>query len=292
MSFEEIEKWISKLLETTIVTINKTPITPASLIIFTLIVVVSIFVTRILTRTIFDRVLRRFSIKEGLRYTLRRLAEYTLIVVGIIIAFQFIGVDLSGLAVIFGLLSVGIGFGLQSVTANFVAGLVLLFERPIKIGDRITVGDIEGEVEEISMRATRIKTLNNISIIVPNSQFVSSSIVNWSFGDPRVRLEIDVGVSYESDLDLVLQSLKEVALENPHVLKKPEPDVLLKEFGDSSWNMRLRAWIDNPHGHHVIRSEINCAIVRKFRERGIEIPFPQRDLHVRSPLPIPFEKKE
>jgi small-conductance mechanosensitive channel len=292
MSFEEIEKWTSKLLETTIVTINKTPITPASLIIFTLIVVVSIFVTRILTRTIFDRVLRRFSIKEGLRYTLRRLAEYTLIVVGIIIAFQFIGVDLSGLAVIFGLLSVGIGFGLQSVTANFVAGLVLLFERPIKIGDRITVGDIEGEVEEISMRATRIKTLNNISIIVPNSQFVSSSIVNWSFGDPRVRLEIDVGVSYESDLDLVLQSLKEVALENPHVLKKPEPDVLLKEFGDSSWNMRLRAWIDNPHGHHVIRSEINCAIVRKFRERGIEIPFPQRDLHVRSPLPIPFEKKE
>jgi small-conductance mechanosensitive channel len=292
MSFEEIEKWISKLLETTIVTINKTPITPASLIIFTLIVVVSIFVTRILTRTIFDRVLRRFSIKEGLRYTLRRLAEYTLIIVGIIIAFQFIGIDLSGLAVIFGLLSVGIGFGLQSVTANFVAGLVLLFERPIKIGDRITVGDIEGEVEEISMRATRIKTLNNISIIVPNSQFVSSSIVNWSFGDPRVRLEIDVGVSYESDLDLVLQSLKEVALENPHVLKKPEPDVLLKEFGDSSWNMRLRAWIDNPHGHHVIRSEINCAIVRKFRERGIEIPFPQRDLHVRSPLPIPFEKKE
>jgi small-conductance mechanosensitive channel len=292
MSLHELERWISKIFETTIVTVNKTPITPASLIIFILIVAASVFVTRILTRSILDRVLRRFSIKEGLRYTLRRLAEYVLIIVGIIVAFQFIGIDLSGLAVIFGLLSVGIGFGLQSVTANFVAGLVLLFERPIKIGDRVTVGDIEGEVEEISMRATRVRTLNNISIIVPNSQFVSGNIVNWSFGDPRVRLETDVGVSYASDVDLVLQSLKEVALENVHVLKKPEPDVLLLEFGDSSWTMRLRAWIDNPRGHHRIRSEINCAIVRKFRDKGIEIPFPQRDVHVRSPLPLHVEKKD
>jgi small-conductance mechanosensitive channel len=152
------------------------------------------------------------------------------------------------------------------------------------------VGDVEGDVEEISMRATRIRTLNNISIIVPNSQFTSSNIVNWSYGDLRVRLDVEVGVSYASDLELVLQSLKEVALENPKVLKDPEPDVLFRDFGDSSWNMRLRLWIDNPQGHHQIRSDINCAIVRKFREKGIEIPFPQRDLHVRSPLPLPLAK--
>jgi small-conductance mechanosensitive channel len=151
---------------------------------------------------------------------------------------------------------------------------------------------VEGEVEEISMRATRVRTLNNVSIIVPNSQFVTANIVNWSYGDPRIRLEIDVGVSYGSDLDLVLGSLKEVALENDKVLKSPEPDVLLREFGDSSWNMRLRVWIENPRGYHAVQSEINCAIVRKFRERGIEIPFPQRDLHIRSPQPLPFRKEE
>jgi small-conductance mechanosensitive channel len=153
------------------------------------------------------------------------------------------------------------------------------------------VGDVEGDVEEISMRATKVRTLNNISIIVPNSQFTSSNIVNWSYGDPRIRLDIEVGVSYGSDLDLVLKSLKEVALENTRVLKDPEPDVLLREFGESSWNMRLRLWIDTPEGHHQMRSGINCAIVRKFRDNGIEIPFPQRDLHVRSPLPLPLTKE-
>lgn len=272
-------------------TINQTPITPASLIIFTLIILAAIFVTRFFTRLVFDRILRKFHLKDGVRYTLRRLTEYTLHLVGIIVAFQFVGINLSGLAVIFGLLSVGIGFGLQNVTANFVAGLVLLFERPIRIGDRVTVGDVEGDVEEISMRATKVRTLNNISIIVPNSQFTSSNIVNWSYGDPRIRLDIDVGVSYGSNLDLVLKSLKEVALESPKVLKDPEPDVLLREFGESSWNMRLRLWIDNPERHHQVRSDINCAIVRKFRENGIEIPFPQRDLHVRSPLPLPLTKE-
>lgn len=291
MPVENVGSWISRFLKTTLVTINQTPITPASLIIFTLIILAAIFLTRIFTRLVFDRILKKFYLKDGVRYTLRRLTEYTLHLVGIIVAFQFVGINLSGLAVVFGLLSVGIGFGLQNVTANFVAGLVLLFERPIRIGDRVTVGDVEGDVEEISMRATKVRTLNNISIIVPNSQFTSSNIVNWSYGDLRIRLDIDVGVSYGSDLDLVLRSLKEVALECPKVLKDPEPEVLLREFGESSWNMRLRLWIDNPTGHHQIRSDINCAIVRKFRENGVEIPFPQRDLHVRSHAPLPLTKE-
>lgn len=290
MPVEKVGSWLSRVLNTTLVTVNQTPITLASLFVFILIVLASVFVTRAFTRLVLDRLLKRLHIKDGVRYTLRRLTEYLCILVGIIIAFQFVGVDLSGLAVIFGLLSVGIGFGLQNVTANFVAGLVLLFERPIKVGDRITVGEVEGDVEEISLRATKIRTLNNISIIVPNSQFVTSNIVNWTYGDLRIRLDIDVGVSYRSDLDLVLACLKEVALENPKVLKEPVPDVLLREFGESSWNMRLRLWIDNPQGHHRIRSDINCAIVRKFRDKGVEIPFPQRDIHVRSPLPLPIDR--
>jgi small-conductance mechanosensitive channel len=194
--------------------------------------------------------------------------------------------------VIFGLLSVGIGFGLQNVTSNFVAGLILLFERPIKVGDRITVGNTEGDVAEINIRSTTIRSLNNIAIIVPNSEFVSSTVINWTYGDQRVRLEIDVGVSYQSDLDIVFRCLREVAEEHREVLKDPKPEVLHTGFGDSSWKIRLRAWISNPKTHPQVRSALNCAIVRKFRENGVEIPFPQRDLHVRSPLPVPFAAVE
>jgi small-conductance mechanosensitive channel len=217
-----------------------------------------------------------------------RIGHYIVMIIGTIFAFQFVGIDLSGLAVIAGLLSVGIGFGLQNITSNFMSGIILLFERPIKVGDRITVGDVVGDVMAINMRSTTVQTLNNITIIVPNSEFVSSTVTNWSHGDPKVRVDIEVGVSYGSDLDTVLESLKEVAEEHPDVLKNPEPDVLLSEFGDSSWNMILRVWIPSPKKYYVFQSEINCNIVRKFREKNIEIPFPQRDLHVRSPLPVPF----
>jgi small-conductance mechanosensitive channel len=167
-----------------------------------------------------------------------------------------------------------------------VAGLILLFERPIKVGDRITVGNTEGDVVEINIRSTTILSLNNIAIILPNSEFVSSTVINWTYGDQKIRPEIDVGVSYNSDLDTVVRCLREVAEEQPEVLTNPGPEVLHAGFGDSSWNMRLRAWIGDPKRHPHVRSALNCAIVRKFRENGVEIPFPQRDLHVRPPLPV------
>jgi small-conductance mechanosensitive channel len=210
-------------------------------------------------------------------------------IVGAFVAFQFVGIDLSGLAVIFGLLSVGIGFGLQNVTSNFVAGLILLFERPIKIGDRVSIGDTEGDITAINMRATTIRSLRNITIIVPNSEFISQQVVNWSHGDPKVRLDVEVGVSYQSDLDMVLQCLEEVARESPDVLKEPAPEVIFLNFGDSSWNMQLRVWLANPYDYYRIRSLLNQAIVRKFRENQVEIPFPQRDLHVRSSIPFPVK---
>jgi len=223
-----------------------------------------------------------------MQYTLTRITHYLIMIIGAVVAFQFIGIDLTGLAIIVGFLSVGIGFGLQNITSNFVAGLILLLEQPIKIGDRVMVGDQEGDVMEINMRSTTIRTLKNVAVIVPNSEFVSSKLENWSYGDETVRLDIDVGVSYESDLEIVIRSLQEVAAEHPEVLKKPAFDVLHLGFGDSAWNMRLRVWLAHPRRHPEVRSDINCAIVRKFRQNGVEIPFPQRDLHVRSPLPLPF----
>lgn len=268
--------------------LNQTPITLASLFLFVAVVLVFFLLSRLINRGILKRILGRFQIDESIRFTLVRISHYLVMIIGFIFAFQFVGIDLTGLAMIFGLLSVGIGFGLQNVTANFIAGLILLFERPIKVGDRISVGDTEGNVIAINMRATTVQSLNNISIIVPNSEFIASNVVNWSHGDPKIRLDIEVGVSYGSDIDLVVKALREVAEAHPKVRAVPQPDVLLNEFGDSSWNMELRVWIDEPKRIYVVRSEINIAIVRKFREYNIEIPFPQRDLHLRSPLPVPF----
>jgi small-conductance mechanosensitive channel len=288
MASNELFNRVQGFLDTRLFTIGTTEVTLSAIFVFLFILLVIIILSRLIARKLVERILIRLQIEEGTRYTFRRIVELTFILIGAIIAFQSIGINLSGLAVIFGLLSVGIGFGLQNITSNFVAGLILLFERPIKVGDRVTVGDIEGDVMDINIRSTTVRSLNNIDIIVPNSEFVSSQVVNWSHGDRKIRLDIEVGVSYQSDLDTVLRSLREVALENPEILRDPEPDVHLREFGDSSWNMKLRIWIDNPKRHPVVRSDINCAIVRKFRENGVEIPFPQRDLHLRSPLPTPL----
>jgi small-conductance mechanosensitive channel len=288
MASKELFHSVQGFLDTRLFTIGTTEVTLSAIFVFLFILLVVVILSRLFARKFVERILIRLQIEEGTRYTFRRIIELTFILIGAIIAFQSIGINLSGLAVIFGLLSVGIGFGLQNITSNFVAGLILLFERPIKVGDRVTVGDVEGDVMDINIRSTTVRSLNNIDIIVPNSEFVSSQVVNWSHGDRKIRLDIEVGVSYQSDLDTVLRSLKEVALENPEILRDPKPDVLLREFGDSSWNMRLRAWIDNPKRHPVVRSDLNCALVRKFRENGVEIPFPQRDLHLRSPVPTPL----
>lgn len=165
------------------------------------IIVITIFymLSRLLQTLLRNKILAHFRIDQGTQFTMARISHYLVMVIGLIVAFQFIGIDLSGLAVIVGLLSVGIGFGLQNITSNFIAGIILLFERPIKIGDRVTVGRTEGDVVAINMRSTTIRSLNNIAIIVPNSEFISSQVINWSHGDPKVRLVVEVGVSYNSD---------------------------------------------------------------------------------------------
>jgi len=269
-------------------TVNQTPITLSSLAFFVVIMGIFWMVNTILRKFLNNRVLRRFKMPLATRYTLTRIIQYVFLFIGIVIGFQVIGVDLSGVAVVFGFLSVGIGFGLQNLTSNFIAGLMLLFEQHIQVGDRITVGDTEGDVTEINIRSTTIRSLNNIAIVVPNSEFVSTTVINWSHGDPKTRLEIEVGVSYNSDLDKVMSSLLEAAKEHPLVLSHPEPKAWLMSFGDSAWNMRLLAWVGDPQGRRQILSDINCAIVKKFRKSGVEIPFPQRDLHIRTPLPLPI----
>ncbi len=287
-AFSTIQDWA----QTTLFTVNQTPITLSSLVLFSGVLALIFFFSRILRRVLTARILPRFNLPTSTQYNIVRIINYLLWFIGGFLAFQFIGINLSGLAVIFGFLSVGIGFGLQNLTSNFFSGIILLFEQHIRVGDRVTVGDTEGDVVEINIRSTTIRTLNNIAIVVPNSEFISSPVINWLHGDPKTRLEIDVGVSYSSDLDTVISCLLEAASEDSEVLTEPKPEVLLLGFGDSAWNMRLWAWVASPKGRFLIQSRINCAIVRNFRERGVEIPFPQRDLHVRSPLPLPLVNQE
>lgn len=281
-SLKETFVFIQDLLQVTLFRIQDTPVTLTSLIVFVLFLVGFSFLSSFVKRVLNKRVLPRFIQDSGLRYTLSRISQYVIVVIGVFISLQFLGIDLTGLAVVFGFLSVGIGFGLQNITSNFISGLIVLFERPISVGDRVMVNDIEGDVVEINIRSTMIQTLDNISIIVPNSEFVSKDVVNYSHGDPSYRLNIDVGVSYGSDLDNVLKALNEVAEESDSVLKNPPHNVQLREFGDSAWNMKLLVWIPDVKEHPRVKNELNQAIVRKFREYDIEIPFPQRDLHIIS----------
>lgn len=290
MEISELLESLREFLNLRLFTLQDDPVTIMSLAIFLIFLSLFLFLGFFTRKMLLSKVLDRFEIEPGLQYTLARVSQYIIVVIGFLISFQFVGIDLSSLAVIFGLLSVGIGFGLQNVTSNFISGLIIMFERPIIVGDRVEVDGIEGDITEISIRSTKIRTINNISIIVPNSKFVENNVINYSHGDPSFRLDINVGVSYSSNLDTVLQALTEVAEEQQKVMKHPKHQVHLTEFGDSAWNMQLRVWITNVKDRYVLRNELNQAIVRKFNDFSIEIPFPQRDLHLRSGLNL--EEKE
>jgi len=292
MELQEFLTSIQDFLNLRLFNLQDTPVTIMSLVIFVFFITAFLFLGSFLRRFLQNRFLKQFDIDSGLRDTLSRITQYVVVVLGLLISFQFVGIDLTSLAVVFGLLSVGIGFGLQNITSNFISGLIIMFERPISVGDRVDVAGIEGDIIEISIRSTKIRTMNNTSIIVPNSQFVENNVINFSHGNPTFRLDIEVGVSYSSDLDKVLKALNEVAEEHPKVMKNPKHQIHLTEFGDSSWDMELRVWIPDVKERYAFRNELNQAIVRKFDEHDIEIPFPQRDLHVRSSVDLPFQNKQ
>ncbi len=236
------------------------------------------------------RRLERTSLDEGQKFALARGTGYLIFVLGFVIGLQSAGVNLQSLAVFGGALGIGLGLGLQNIANNFLSGLILLVERPIKVGDRIEVGDLNGDVVHIAARSTWIRTNDNIVIIVPNSEFITGRVTNWTANDRQIRFAIPVGVSYSSDPDRVREILLEVASSHPDVLENPAPDVRFVGFGNSSLDFELRVWttrqVQTPK---VLQSDLYFAIFRAFRRHDIEIPFPQRDLHIRSVSgPIPF----
>ena len=229
--------------------------------------------------------LRYARIDHGAREAIVTITGYILIVISALIGLSVAGFEFRNLAIIAGALSVGIGFGLQNIVNNFVSGLILLFERPVKTGDWIVVGNTEGYVKRIRIRSTQIQTFDRADVIVPNSELISQQVTNWMLYDTQGRARVPVGVAYGSDTQKVKTVLEKIAQEHPSVITDgsyPEPRVLFLGFGDSSLNFELRCFIRNIDSRLQVISDLNFAIDAAFRAEGIEIPFPQRDLHLRT----------
>jgi small-conductance mechanosensitive channel len=234
---------------------------------------------------LFNRFLVNSGLDRSLQYAISQIVSNIVLVVGIFIVLDNAGIHLGTLTVFAGAVGVGIGFGLQNIASNFISGLVILAERPITIGDRVEVAGVAGQVQQIRARSTVILTNDNITMIVPNTKFIDSPVTNWTYGDPRVRFRVPIGVAYGSDLEKVRNALLEVARENSHVLPQPAPTVFLEAFGESSINLELVVWSkEMSYRPRRFRSDLNFAIVQKLREAGIEIPYPQRDLRFRDGL--------
>jgi potassium-dependent mechanosensitive channel len=259
-------------------TFGRITVSVSSVIVGFIVIAITVFVARSASALIERRMANRRHIDPGLRYTMARLAKYFLIIIGSLLALkQAFAIDLTSIAIVFTALSVGIGFGLQYIAADIASGFILLFERPIKIGDRITIEEDEGDVQSINLRTTVVTTNDRISIIVPNSKLVSQRVINWSYGDPRARIAIPIGVAYGSDVQLVTDTLIDAAKEVPNVLTEPAPRVQFLNFGDYTLDFRLLVWTNGPRRHVQIRSDINYRIVQLFQERSIKIPFPTQE---------------
>jgi small-conductance mechanosensitive channel len=246
-------------------------------------IVALVVISSLIKRFLVKKVFARTKMDTGTVESIATIVRYFILIIGTVVVLQTSGINLSMLGVVFGALGIGIGFGLQNVAKHFISGIIILIERPIKVGDRIEVGDLAGRVETISARATVVVTNDNIAVIVPNSYFIDNQVVNWSYNEQRVRLNFPVGVSYKEDPERVRKLVIEAAAACEGVLEKPAPDLLFEKYGDSSLDFNLRVWTeDYAHMPLVLKSKVYYAVFEKFKEHGIEIPFPQRDLHLRS----------
>jgi small-conductance mechanosensitive channel len=256
-------------------------VTLASLISFVVFLLVAFTLSALLQRAM-GRVYHSRGVEEGVQYALNRLLHYAVLVVGGFLALDNLGISVTALAGLGAVLAIGIGFGLQNIAQNFVSGLILLLERPVKKGDLVEVGMTRGVVRSIHARATIVTTFDNVDIIVPNGDLITQQVVNQTFGSRSLRIRVEVGVAYGSDTALVRDTLERIAAAHPEVLREPAPVVLFSAFGESSLDFAVLAWVSDPIRQARIASDLRFAIDEAFRAAHIEIPFPQRDLHIRS----------
>ena len=266
----------------TLLEIGGNKISLLSLITALTIFYVGYFLSKFLDNLIGKVLEEKTKVDRGLRGSIQRFTRYAVLLWGALIALDTLGISLNSLAAFGAVLMVGIGFGLQNIAQNFISGLILLLERPIKLGDIVVVDGVSGKVVDIRARATIVQTRDDVAIIVPNSKFISENVINDNFSGDRIRLTLKVGVSYSSDPKLVEKILLEIAEGHKKVLKRPSPKVIFSDFADSSLNFDLLFWTTDIWGKDFLLSELRFQVVEKFKEHAIVIPFPQRDVHLFS----------
>jgi small-conductance mechanosensitive channel len=255
---------------------------PGGVVTFLLVFMVALYLSKLLRFTLEQDVLPRMRLPRGVPYAITATLHYGILFVALMAALAAAGIDLSKFSLLAGALGVGVGFGLQNIVNNFISGLVLLFERPIQTNDVVEVGTLLGKVKRIGIRSSTVRTLDGAEVIVPNANLISDQVVNWTLSDRQRRIDVNIGVKYGTDPERVLALLQQVAEEDDRVLDHPAPDALFVGFGNSSLDFLLRAWTPGFDEWIQIRSDLNVAVNRALAEAGIEIPFPQRDLHLRS----------
>ncbi len=282
---------IQDALDVPLISLGETTITLWSVLYLLVLVLLVVWGSGLVRRVLGGALRRGGRVEAGLAQSIGTIVRYVLVLIVLLIIVQTAGVNLTTLNVLAGAVGIGVGFGLQTIAANFISGLILLIGRPIKVGDRIEVGGvesegIEGDVVEIGARATTVLTNDNIAIIVPNTQFVEQTVVNWSHHDRRVRFRIPVHVAYGTDVRKAERLLLVVARAVPDVLEDPPPAVRFLAFGESGLALELRAWSSSLiHRKGVLISNLNFAIYAAFSEHGVEVPFPQRVVHLRQAPP-------
>ena len=240
------------------------------------------YISRIIRKALQDEVLPRTRLDIGARASLVNVVVYSLWVLAIYTGINILGIDLSSLAFMAGALGIGIGFGLQNIVNNFISGIILLFDPSIQVGDMVQIGEDWGTVNRINIRTTIVQTFDNAALIIPNSQMLSNRVTNWSYKDPKVRRQVDVGVAYGSDVQLVRKVLLEIIHDMPDIMDDPAPRVDFSDFADSALIFRVRFWITSPEFWLTAPTELRFRIDEEFKKHGIEIAFPQQDIHIRS----------
>ena len=285
-AFEVIDpvgKWVASIL-TGAIRIGAIEFSLEKVIPFAAVVVITIWIARLVAFTLDVEILPRFKLKRGASNAISTVVQWTVLGAGILTAASALGLEAGQLAIVFGALSVGIGFGLQNIVSNFVSGLILIFEQPVKVGDKVEITSLSltGEVQRIGIRASVVRTFDGAEVIVPNGNLISSEVVNWTLSDQRRRVRVEVGVAYGTDPHQVIEILKAVAAAHREVLKYPEPAVIFVGFGASSLDFRLLFWTATFEDFFRVRSELSVDVHDALVEAGITIPFPQRDLHFKG----------
>jgi potassium-dependent mechanosensitive channel len=286
--FPQTRSWryqLFHILNYPVISLGDTKYSALQLLLLPALTAVLWFAVSGLTQLLKTYVLRRTGAEPRVQDLVAVVAQYVFTFLGLIVLLQIWGLDVSSLAIIASVLGVGIGFGVQNIANNLISGLIITFERPIQVGDFVKVGDLLGTVKRIGARSTEIHTLDQVSIIVPNSRFLENEVVNWSYGDPVSRLRIPIGVAYGSKMEHVRAALLEAAKSHPDVLLRPHPEVWLQEFGDNALNFDLLVWTGEPKKQFRIKSDLNYRIEASLRRYGIEVPFPNVDVNLRSPRP-------